>query len=1068
MKRIKLFLTAVSILLCGQFAWAQTQVTGTVTDSAGEALQGVAVFQEGTTKGALTGPDGKYSVNVPGDATLTFSMLGYATVTEAVAGRKVINVTLQDDSTVLDETIVVAFGTSTKEAFTGSAKVVGSEKIEKAQVSNATRALEGTVAGVQMTTSSGTLGSNPTIMIRGFSSISADSTPLYVVDGIPFPGDMNNLNPADIESITVLKDAASNALYGSRGATGVIQITTKKAKTSNAVINVDAKVGVNSKALRTYDYIKDPAQYYETYYGALYNYYRLEQKLDASAAHLLAAQTTAGPIGNGGLGYQIYTVPEGQLFIGSNGKLNPNATLGRVVNYKGQDYYLTGDDWMKAAYRNSIRQEYNINASGNTGKASFYASFGYLNNQGIIEAASMERYTARLKANYQAKKWLRLGGNMGFAHYRYDNGNSDEGDGSVGNVFSFAASMAPIFPVYIRDGQGNIMKDQYGNKRYDFGDGANAGMYRSISSNSNALQLLTLDINNTEGNSFDANGFVEVSFLKDFKFTFNAGYGIDEYRSTSMNNMYYGQFSVNGGILAKEHDRTTYLNLQQLLTWSHTFKDKYHVDILLGHENYVSKSYSLYADKSKMFSIKNLELGGAVIDGQSAASSFGEYNNEGYFTRAQFDWDNTVFLSASFRRDASSRFHPKHRWGNFWSLGAAWIINKHPWFNASWVDMLKLKTSIGSQGNDRIGSYRYTDLYNVSNNEGEIAIAFSSKGNEKISWETNTNFNIGVEAELFGGRLNADIEYFYRKTSDMLFWFTVPASLGYSGYYDNIGDMRNSGLEFDLEGVLFVNKNIRWSVNLNGTHYTNKIIRLPEERKIREVEGYSGYASGNKFIGEGLPLNTFFMRRWKGVDKATGLNQWQKDVLDKDGNVIGKTVTTKYSDATQYLCSDTTPKIYGGFGTDFEAYGFDLSLQFTYSYGGLTYDGGYASLVASPSGNVGGNIHKDCLKAWTPENNDSNIPRFVYNDEYTSSASTRFLTDATYWNFQRAQIGYTFPSKWTEKIKISRLRLYVTADNICYWSRRPGLDPRQSFTGATNDSMNSPVRTVSGGINITF
>jgi len=278
-----------------------------------------------------------------------------------------------------------------------------------------------------------------------------------------------------------------------------------------------------------------------------------------------------------------------------------------------------------------------------------------------------------------------------------------------------------------------------------------------------------------------------------------------------------------------------------------------------------------------------------------------------------------------------------------------------------------------------------------------------------------------------------------------------------------------------LEGVLINKKNVRWSVNVNGTHYTNKIIRLPEERKIREVEGFEGYASGNKFIGEGLPLNTFFMREYGGVERldGSGLPMWyyDKPILDEEGNETGeftKELTTDYSKATQYLCKDTTPKLYGGFGTTFEAYGVDVSMQFTYSFGGRTYDSGYASLVSAPSGNVGGNIHKDVLDSWTIENPDGALPRFVYNDQYTASASTRFLTNASYVNFQRAQIGYTFPAKLTEKIAISRLRLYVTADNIFYLSARRGLDPRQSFSGSTNDSMNSPVRTVSGGINITF
>lgn len=303
----------------------------------------------------------------------------------------------------------------------------------------------------------------------------------------------------------------------------------------------------------------------------------------------------------------------------------------------------------------------------------------------------------------------------------------------------------------------------------------------------------------------------------------------------------------------------------------------------------------------------------------------------------------------------------------------------------------------------------------------------------------------------------------------MLYYFTVPASLGYGGYYDNVGDMRNQGVEISLYGTPVQTKNFRWDVYANATHYTNKVTYIPDEKKTRTIEGFSGYANGNKFVGEGLPLYTFYMPKYAGVDKATGEALWYKDVKDEQGNVTGRETTNVYSQATNYLCDDPTPKLYGGFGTSFEFFGVDISVSFTYSLGGLTYDSGYASLMASPiADNTGGNFHKDILKAWTPENTDTDIPRFQLGDQYNASSSDRFLVPASYLNFQNAQIGYTLPSRITQKIKVNKLRFYLTCDNICYWSYRQGLDPRYSFSGSTNDSVNSPVRTLSGGINITF
>ena len=1056
-------------MLVSSLAFGQNlTVTGIVKDSStGEGVPFASLQVKGTMTGTSSDADGYYTISVPSDGVLIFSSVGYVTVEVPVAGQAKHDVLLAPDTEAIEETIVVAFGTATKESFTGSATVVKSDDIAKVQASDATRALEGVVAGVQMTTVSGTLGSSPSLQIRGAGSISAGTQPLYVVDGIPFQGDMNNINPADIESMTVLKDAASNALYGARGANGVIMITTKKAKHGDAVVNVDAKWGLNTKALKNYDYITAPGQYYEVYYAALKNYYKNAQGMSDFDAHIQANQTLVGDPNDGGLGYQVYTVPDNQAFIGSNGRLNPNATLGRVVG----DYYLTADNWMDATYHNSLRQEYNVSVSGTTGNASVLASFGYLNNKGIVDGADMYRYTARLRADYQAKDWLKVGGNISYTNYNYNNGNTDEGSsGSTGNIFAIANQIAPIYPLYIRDAMGRIMIDRYGFQMYDYGTGENAGASRPYLPNSNALQAATLDKNNSEGNAFNGSGYAEVKFLKDFTFTFNAGLGIQETRSTSVMNMYYGQYATMGGMIGKSHARSMTLNLQQLLSWNRTFAGLHNVGVLLGHENYVANSYSLSASKSQMFSMENDELNGAVVDGKTAGSSRTEYNNEGYFLRAQYDYMNRIFVSASYRRDASSRFHPDHRWGNFWSFGGGWLINEESWFpRARWIDMLKVKASIGSQGNDSIGNYLYTDTYYLSNNAGTPAITFGVKGNETITWETNTNFNAGVDFEFLRGRITGGLEYFYRNTSDMLFWFTVPASLGYGGYYDNIGDMRNHGVEFSTNINLMRRQDLNWDFYVNFTHYTNKITMLPEERKTRTVEGYKGYANGTSFVGEGLPLHTFYMYKYAGVNPENGDPQWWKDVTDASGNVTGREKTSNYSQATQYLCGDPTPDLYGGFGTTFNFRGFDLALAFTYSIGGLVYDSGYASYMGSPTqSSAGSNFHKDILNSWTPENRDTDVPKFQYNEQYTAASSDRFLTDASYLNFQNAQIGYTFPERVSRKIFVNRLRLYVACDNIIYWSRRQGLDPRQSFTGATSNAMNSPVRTISGGLNITF
>ena len=1064
-KKLLITLTVILGLCLSTFA-QQLQITGTVKDQTGTPVAGATILIEGTTNGSTSNADGSYTITAPSDAKLLISFIGYQPQQIAVAGKTRIDITLQEDSQAIDDVIVVAFGTAKKEAFTGSATVIKSDDIAKSQQSNVAQALAGKVAGVQLTNTSGQPGSSPEIRIRGFSSLNAGNSPLWIVDGMPYSGDLNNLNPNDIESMTVLKDAASNALYGARGANGVVMITTKKAKSKEAVITFDAKWGVNSRAVKDYEYITDPAQFYEVHYNALKNYY-LDSGMSVMQAHAQANQNLTGSANNGGLGYMVYTVPEGQEFIGINGKVNPNATLGRRLVYEGQEYYVKPDDWTDAAFRTSLRQEYNLSIAGMGDKTSVYASFGYLNNEGIAYNSDMDRFTTRLKLDYQAKDWLKMGANATYSRFHYNQIDDDGASNSSGNVFAYTTTIGPIYPLYIRDGEGNILYTEEGIKRYDYGQ--NAGMERSIFTNSNALSESRLNTQASEGNAFNGTAYFDVTFLKDFKFTFNAGVTLDETRSTTIKNPYFGQFVSEKGLISKGHSRQLEFNMQQILNYTKQF-GHHNVNVMVGHESYDSKAYVLSAAKSHMLTEENDELSGAIIDKQSASSYRTEYNNEGYFARVMYDYNSKYFFSASYRRDASSRFHPDHRWGNFWSVGGAWIITREDFMAGTqeWLDNLKLKASIGSQGNDNIGNFRYTNTYTIENANGEVSTVFNSKGAENITWETNTNFNAGVEFSFLRGTVSGGVEYFLRKTTDMLLSFPVAPSMGYSSYYANVGDMHNSGVEIELNFTPIRREKLQWDINLNMTHLRNRITMLPAERRNKVVEGYEGYVSGTTFYGEGLPMYTFYMKKYAGV-ADNGKSMWYMDETDKDGNVIGRTTTTEYAKATDYLCGDPIPDLYGGFGTSLSFHGFDLSVAFTYQIGGLAYDSGYAAAMYSPANkSTGMNWHKDILNAWSPENSNSNIPRLQYEDQDQNGQSDRFLLDASYLNLQNINFGYTLPSNITRKFGIDRIRIYLACENVYYWSRRQGFDPRYSYAGSTSQASYSPVRTISGGINIQF
>ena len=373
-----------------------------------------------------------------------------------------------------------------------------------------------------------------------------------------------------------------------------------------------------------------------------------------------------------------------------------------------------------------------------------------------------------------------------------------------------------------------------------------------------------------------------------------------------------------------------------------------------------------------------------------------------------------------------------------------------------------MKASYGAQGNDGIGSYSYVDTYEVVNSAGQPAASFVAKGNPNITWETNYNFNVGAEFSFWQGRLSGSVEYFSRKTEDLLFSRPVPSTLGYDSYPDNIGSMRNRGVEIDLNAVLYRNKNINWSFYVNATHYKNTVISLPPEKA-------NGYATGNYYWSEGGSRYDWYIPSYAGVDQETGMALWYRDVRDAEGNITRMTTDT-YSYATKYNHGSALPDLYGGFGTSFECYGFDFSIGFSYQIGGQSIDSGYQVLMHNYSSNRGYNWHKDMLNAWTPENPNSDIPMLCYGSDfgYANSLSDRFLEDASYISLNNISIGYTLPKKWTSKIGLQKLRIYFAADNVAFWSKRKGFDPRQSWNGSTSAQIYAPIRTLSGGLTLQF
>ena len=1059
-KHLLVFVTAMLTLTA---AAQQKAYRGVVVDDNGEAVIGATIKLKKGKDLAATDIDGKFSLTgvKPGDK-IVITYVGMKPYEVTV--KENMKITLQADEQMLDEVVVTAFGEQKRSAFTGSAAVVQAKTIETKQLTNVISALQGEAAGVQMINNSGDPTSTPTLRVRGFSSISAGKDPLIVVDGAPYDGGWNNINPADVASVTVLKDASSTALYGARGANGVVMITTKRSSQGEAKVTLDARVGSNIRISRDYETIKNPALYYETYYKALYNYQTNALGVSPQDATALANAQMAAGAGVGGLGYICYTVPDGEFFIGENGKMNPNATLGRRVYSNGNIYTIRPDDWQDIAFRHGIRQEYNLNVTGGNDRLQFYGSFGYLNNEGIVYNSDYNRYSARIKADYRAKEWFKIGTNINYSRSEYRTVPSDDS-----GVFYQVNNMAPIYPAYIRDAAGNIMYDENG-KMYDYGDGDEIGLQRPVLPNINPLQDNSLNVNKYNEDSYSVYGYAEIApqQLKGLKITINGTASNRFTKGVNTANPFYGFWEDNtsGGTITKYSAQTFSYNLQQLINYNREF-GRHHVEALLGHEYYNQNYEYLSGTKKNMANyFLNMTLSGA-IQVSDASDSTSDYNSEGFLFRGQYDYDQKYFANVSYRRDASSRFHPNHRWGNFYSVGGAWIISRENFMapSAKWLNVLKLKASFGQQGNDRIGDYLYVDTYSIVNSNNQLGLVLLSKGNENITWETNNNVNAGVEFELFDSRLRGNVEYFYKKTTDMLCFVLAPYSSGFNGTYDNIGDMVNKGVEIELSGSIIKTKDITWDINANATFYKNIIVELaPSLKEGFEVDGHAGYTSVNNVYCEGLPIYQWYLKRYAGVNEE-GKSTWYYKKAD---GTLG--TTDVYGNATSFLCGDPHPTVYGGFGTSFAAYGFDINIGFTYSLGGKAYDGGYASHMTTPNGiNGGHSFHRDILNAWSPANTESNIPRLQYGDTNSTASSDRFLTSASYLTLQNINLGYTLPSKWIRSLNLSSVRLYAAASNIYYWSARRGFDPRGSFSGDANNTYSySPAATISGGIKVSF
>ena len=1086
-KRLTMFM--MSLFLCVGSMLAQTKVSGTVlSQEDGQPIIGAAVRVVGTSTGLLTDVNGKFTLTLPeGKNQLEISYLGY--LSERVAAKNNMRVFLKTDAKTLDDVLVIGYGTSKKSAFTGSAVEVDSKDITAHVTSTATNALTGKVAGITVTSSSGAPGSAPTIRIRGIGSYAASSTPLYIVDGVPTELSAAVINPEDIESMSVLKDASASAIYGNRGANGVIIITTKKAKNNqDAIVKFDAKWGSNSRLIPQYDIIKNPAEYYETHYRAMFNsqYYH---GATAEEAYAYADKYILDP-NNGGLGVQVYNVPDGQKFIGTNFKLNPNATMG----YSDDDYTYIADDWYDELFHSSFRQEYNANVSGSTGKLNYYASVGFLNDGGQVKNSNYRRYTGRTNVEYQAKSWLKLTTNMAYTHTISQTPSySADTYGSSTNLFYYANSMGAIYPLYLRDKDGNIVTE---NGRIQYMTNNNTNQTRP-SFLGNAAQDNEFNDYESFSDIFTGQWAAVITPIEGLNLTAQLSATDYNRRATYL----YSRFAQSGGSVDGAadvlHNRNLAVNQQYLANYTHTFAEVHNLTALLGYEQYKVKDQELEGYKDHLFNPFVAELNNAKDHANETASSYTDnYMTEGFFGRLGYDYDNRYFVNASLRRDASSKFAPGHRWGTFWSAGVAWQLNKESFMkNVKWVDILKVRVSYGENGNDQGMNYyafadQYTTAYNSST--GEYSITMSRLGNENLTWETKKSWDAGFDFALFKNRITGSFDFYTGTTSDLLWSKQLPSSSGktVSSFYTNIGAVRNTGVEFSLDANILRMKDINWNVNIALAHNKNKITELDPT-----ISKY-GQRSSQQILKVGGSLQHAYMVQYAGVNEQGQAQYWkdtyvyEKDengdpttdiAVDGDGNYVieSSELTTNLDDATRRDCGDILPKLQGGFGTTFSAYGFDLTAQFSFQLGGKYYDGSYQQLMHNGQ-EVGHAMHRDLLDAWSPENKGSNIPRLstASVDDPGSGSQTpmdRFLTSSNYLCLNNLALGYNLPKSIVTPLTLRSIRVYVAGENLFLLTKRKGMDPRYNLGiggytsgGGLAAGSYSAMRSITAGVTVTF
>lgn len=1022
---------------------AQTRrITGTVIHGENHRpIQGASVTLKGSSLGTITNSDGIFQLDViQGEGTLVISFIGMKSLEVQIDGQTM-TINLFPDVIKVEEVLVVAYGLSNRETFTGAASTIGSEYLQHRQNSSLTKSLQGLTSGLQVTSGSGQPGENAALRIRGISTF-GDASPLIVVDGYPFSGNINTIPGHDIHSVTILKDAPATALYGSRAANGVIIISTKGGVDKEPSLTINTTYSISDRAIPEFSRVTVP-QYYELMWETMRN----TRVAQGKTPEVAASEASAGLIPYLG-GYNAYNIANGEV-VGIDGKINPNAQL------------HWQDDWQKESFRTGQRREISINANGGNEITSFYVSASMLNDEGILKASDFNRYTARLNVESKIKEWISMGMNLSGS---IADQNFPISAGSVLiNPFHLTRNIAPIYPVYQYNQSGVLQTDAEGFPLFDFGSGF--GRNRPYAPNVNPAATSVLDTRMYRQDNGNIRSFIDFTIARGLALKLTASG--DLYAVTGINheNQKYGPSASSRGRSARESQRNFSFTANQLLTYTKQFGIQ-SFSVLAGHESSALRQNTLSATRSGFPFPGLIELAAASTP-EGSTSWEHNYRIESYFGRIDYALANKYFLSTNYRTDGNSIFHADTRWGNFWGVGIAWRASQEEFLkDMIWLSNFKLKASYGMQGNDKIGTfYAYQGLYAAGmNNLNYPGLIASRLPTPDLTWEKLKSANFGLEMSIYN-RVAVNFDYYIRNNNDLLFAKPLPPSTGFNSIDANIANLQNKGFDMEIRARVLSSENFSWNLDINLSHYKNKIKALPDQFIV----------SGNKRWEVGRSIYDFWMKEWAGVNPDNGKAQWYIDELVMvDGQVqfnpdgtrktTGKKLKTEvYSEATSYYSGSAIPDLSGGFINTFHFFDFDFSALFNFGIGGKIYDRRYLNIMHAGS-TIGVNWHTDILDRWTPENRVTNVPILNGNADVLLQ-STRALIDADYLALKNLTLGYNLPAAVVNKTKLSQVRIYATGENLILFTKWQGIDPQQNFTGNI-DSEYPPLRSIALGLQI--